>query len=536
VKPEVVSSAGEEVMRKSIKILVTAIIFITSSTFISHVLAVGVKDRGIHISTSNKSDACYFLHDVSFDSNGYVVLSFSWESYCHNDGKKEVYFVETSPKKKIRGVIGIKGTSAGNAFAIVVEPDVGRVAIEMGGYQGELAQRYFDVQKYIDVARRQTSDWQTAWRRSEQGLQETAKKDDDPPKIVLLSPDVTPNRTVFRVDTYQTFIRGKATDNTGIGSVLVNGEKARVREDGSFAKKVRLALGTNKMSVQADDIHGNTSERAFAIIREEFIPDDTLADVDIPPQRNMSNPEGIGVVIGIESYQYVPAATYAYNDAEVVREYLAETLGFRKDRLKLITNTRATKAEFDRLLGSNGWLARNVVRGKSDVVVYFSGHGIPDPKTKRLGLLPFDVDPNYSVGMPLDALYNTLATLKARTVTVLLDACFSGQSREKKMLLADARGITIVPKYERLPAGITAIVAATGGQISGPVKDKEHGLFTYHLLKGLGGSADQNKDRQITLGELAAYTSREVKNHANRLGWEQTPELLGDGKRTWVRW
>ena len=29
----------------------------------------------------------------------------------------------------------------------------------------------------------------------------------------------------------------------------------------------------------------------------------------------MSNPDALAVVIGVESYQYVPDATYAYNDA-----------------------------------------------------------------------------------------------------------------------------------------------------------------------------------------------------------------------------
>ena len=50
----------------------------------------------------------------------------------------------------------------------------------------------------------------------------------------------------------------------------------------------------------------------------------------------MNNPNALAVVIGIENYQYVPDATYAYNDAEVFREYLAETLGLKNRRLKLL--------------------------------------------------------------------------------------------------------------------------------------------------------------------------------------------------------
>ena len=137
------------------------------------------------------------------------------------------------------------------------------------------------------------------------------------------------------------------------------------------------------------------AERKFTIIREEFIPEQTLADVDMPPKTKMNNPNGVAVVIGVENYQYVSDATYAYNDAEVFREYLADTLGYKKSKIKIVTNSKATMAELNKLLGPNGWIARNVKAKTSDVVVYFSGHGIPDVKRKKTGLLPFDVDPNY---------------------------------------------------------------------------------------------------------------------------------------------
>ena len=47
-----------------------------------------------------------------------------------------------------------------------------------------------------------------------------------------------------------------------------------------------------------------------------------------------------------------------------------------RQRVKLATNSKATQAEFSKLLGPNGWLA-NIVQ-VVDVVVYFSGHGIVD--------------------------------------------------------------------------------------------------------------------------------------------------------------
>ena len=146
------------------------------------------------------------------------------------------------------------------------------------------------------------------------------------------------------------------------------------------------------------------------------------------------------------------------------------------------------------------------------------------------------MDPNYSIGLPLNDLYRTLAGLEAKSVTVLLDACFSGQNREKKLLVANARGITVTPKQLAVPKNVTVLAAASGSEISGALKEKEHGVFTYYLLKGLGGAADGNLDRRLTMGELATYVSREVKKQAAQLGWEQAPYLSGPDARVLVEW
>ena len=170
------------------------------------------------------------------------------------------------------------------------------------------------------------------------------------------------------------------------------------------------------------------------------------------------------------------------------------------------------------------------------MVVYFSGHGIPNVKTKKTGLLPFDVDPNYSVGLTLKDLYSTLRSLDARSVIVFLDTCFSGQGREKQTLLADSRGIMVVPIERSQSNNVSILSAATAGLISGPLKNKEHGLFTYYLLKGLGGAGDRNKDRQLTIAELAAYVKTKVREQSAAKGWNQTPELQGTSERVLVRW
>mgnify|MGYP002632600993 CR=1 FL=1 len=52
----------------------------------------------------------------------------------------------------------------------------------------------------------------------------------------------------------------------------------------------------------------------------------------------------------------------------------------------------------------------------------------------------------------------------------------------------------------------------------------------------LGGDADTNKDKKLTIAELGKYVHAKVKEDAAATGREQTPELQGSGERALVTW
>ena len=492
---------------------------------------------------SNRKYYCFYLKTVKLEEAGFITLHFKHNNkltsrytnvhtkYCPENVLYDVKVHSNSKKgtAKIIGAKGVNGRQTNKDFWIQVSPNTYSISLsilkdkqvqseywQFGDLVSKLKKRIAKLEK----AEGSIPSWQKAFKNVESKLIETAKKDKQPPKIHIFSP--TEN---LKVDTYNLFVRGKVVDNEGVMNLVVKGNKTSLKSDGMFVTKVKLAYGKNKIKIQAEDVNGNVQEKVVTVIREEYISEQTLADVDLPPKTQMDNPNALAVVVGIENYQYVPDATYAYNDAEVFREYLADTMGFKKQRIKIVTNSKATQAELNKLLGSNGWLSRNVVKGKSDIVVYFSGHGIANQKDQNTGILPFDVDPNYSVGITLKNLYKDLSKMNANSVTVYLDACFTGQSRDAKMLIADARPIIVLPKENQVPDNINILSAASGSQISGALKEKEHGLFTYYLLKGISGDADLNKDRFIKLKELSNYVSKNVKEQAALKGREQVPQL-----------
>ena len=480
--------------------------------------------------------ACIELASITFKDNGYISWKFKREgdSGCRD---AKVTFAKSTPQNLLRGAKNISPNNTfDKSFYILSTPEIKILSIMTSNRVGVEGWVNFNAKQKIPLLLEiaNLGDWKKNFSNTETLLVEKKSKDKTPPKIKILSPSLN-NENRLIVDTYSAFIRGKATDKNGILNILIKGKKVRVKEDGTFASKVKLAFGKNEISIKAEDINNNISEKKIVIVRKEFISEQNLVDVDFPPKTKMRNPDALAVVIGVENYQYVPDATYAYNDAEVFREYLSDTLGFKKQRIKIATNSKATQAELNKLLGANGWLSRNIVKGKSDVVVYFSGHGIANPKNNNTGILPFDVDPNYAIGLPIKDLYYNLSKMGAKSVTVYLDACFTGQTRDSKMLIADARPIIISPNKDSIPSNVTVFSASSGSQISGAIKEKEHGLFTYYLLKGMSGDADINKDKSIQINELSKYVSKNVKNQAAINGREQTPELKGSKDRVLVR-
>jgi len=70
------------------------------------------------------------------------------------------------------------------------------------------------------------------------------------------------------------------------------------------------------------------------------------------------------------------------------------------------------------------------------------------------------------------------------------------------------------------------LAATTGGQISNSYPEREHGLFTYFLLRGLRGEADTNDDSCINVDELYNYVKNNVTKVSRRKGMEQTPVAI----------
>ena len=240
----------------------------------------------------------------------------------------------------------------------------------------------------------------------------------------------------------------------------------------------------------------------------------------------------LAVILGNRNYERgIPLVHYAHNDAKAVRQFVLEGLGVPEENV--IFAPDATKGRIEGILRST--LPARVVPGRTDVLVYFSGHGMPVGDDAML--LPSDALPNTAqvTGYSRDLMLAQLGALRASSLTVILDACFTGTSKTGDGLLA-AKAVIPEPKSARLPPNGLLVSAARGGQIAWMQDDVGHSLMTLHLLEGLAGAADSDRDGAVSSDELERYLAERVNAAAQRRFQQaQQPEIQG-ARRILVRY
>lgn len=147
------------------------------------------------------------------------------------------------------------------------------------------------------------------------------------------------------------------------------------------------------------------------------------------------------------------------------------------------------------------------------VVLFLAGHGVNDGPDYLF--LPGDArrkDGKWDIRSVVHwrSLQSVLEAAQGRRI-MLVDTCHAGNAFNPR-LVKDAEDAAI------------AIFAATDAETLAQERpDLKHGVFTYSVLKGLAGAADQRADRQIEENELSVYVADAV---SKLTGGKQKPEIL----------
>ena len=217
------------------------------------------------------------------------------------------------------------------------------------------------------------------------------------------------------------------------------------------------------------------------------------------------------VIIGVNQYDgSIPNLNAARDDAMRMYQYLRKNTP--SDNIILLTDEKATK--------ENILNAMNIYRYAKPgdaILFYFSGHGAPG----------FFCPTNISYGTY--ALYHSeiksaFRKSKAKTKIVFADACYAGtiQSRESHSQndaeLTDGNRILV-------------FMSSRSTETSLEQRYLDSGLYTYYLIKGLTGAADDNSNRKITAWELFRYVKTNVAADSRHT---QNPVMYGKFSKNFI--
>lgn len=208
---------------------------------------------------------------------------------------------------------------------------------------------------------------------------------------------------------------------------------------------------------------------------------------------------------------------HAETDAEHMRDVLVELGGFDPDRVYLLRDpdTSTVRARLRRLDESMRALGNNTL-----LFVYYSGHA--------------DAQYLHLRGSHLShvELYSLLRESNARIRIGVVDACRSGS-------ILDAKGGRPTAPFETQVVdelavnGLALLTSSGADELSQEQRALAGSVFTHHLVSGLRGAADADKDGQVTLAEAYQHAFERTQADTAATPVPQRPafryELLGQG-------
>lgn len=288
-------------------------------------------------------------------------------------------------------------------------------------------------------------------------------------------------------------------------------------------------FSTSQISLNFDDVKINIPEAQT--VNEPLLVQRTLeigksdVDKDIPEGLQSDNPNIYALVIGNEDYTTYQTnlgsevtVDYAANDAEIFGRYLSGTLRVPEKNITLMKN--ATYAQMMRTLNKFETISE-ILDGKAELIFYYSGHGLPDETTKEAYIMPVDASATtLESAIKLNDVLGKLTTYPSVKVLAIIDACFSGGGRNQGLLAM--KSVKIKPNEAQLHGNLVVLSSSTGEESSGVYREKQHGMFTYFLLKKL-----QESKGDITLQALSDYIKEKVELESVVVNNKrQTPQVL----------
>ncbi len=242
------------------------------------------------------------------------------------------------------------------------------------------------------------------------------------------------------------------------------------------------------------------------------------------------------IIIGINRYRNnrIDNLCCAAQDAREFYGLMTDprTGGIPPENALLLIDEQATYQKIRSALG-NTLLPEQ--QNKEAVFIFFAGYGsLVDAGESGWQplLVPYDADPDNLLESALnfEEIAGFFKFMSAREVICIFDCSFAGPPGGRSLITPAA------PQEINPGDSIAASLAGEGRVVICACGDSEtalefpnsgHGLFSYYLLEGLQGAADNDRDGAISIDELYKYVYSNVSHKARRYDGNMHPVRRG---------
>ena len=264
---------------------------------------------------------------------------------------------------------------------------------------------------------------------------------------------------------------------------------------------------------------------------------DELGEIDVDRRIPLGrkNPNAMAIILATEHYEdgNYPQLDYATRDGDVVRKYFNHAFGLSDFQL-LPSKTwqmegGPTENDFRNIFDPHqGSLRKRIITAEKysdvdemDIFLYYRGYG--EWVNGKPLLIPKDAKvTRHITKYPLEQLVSNLSLLSVlgniRSITLFLDITY----------INPKKSVGSIWDFPKMSNKICILSAASNGESSQVYKEKKHSIFSYTLLKGLAGGADDG-DNLLELGELTEYIYKAVPEYARTVSnsSQQNPSFKG---------
>lgn len=323
----------------------------------------------------------------------------------------------------------------------------------------------------------------------------TVASDTTPPVLTIVSPDVSRSLKVVQKEK-STQVRGKALDENGVFEVTVNGEQARLDNQGNFVAEILLRVGENNVTVSAMDTRRNSVKKQFTISRE--------ADAPLPQIQKTATISTIStgsyyaLIIGIKEYtdSSITSLDYPLQDAQRIYNTLTGTYLFDPVNVIFLKNPEQGK-----IIDTLDQLASRIAEN-DNLLIFYAGHGYWDEKMKQGYWLPSDAKKkSRAKWLSNSTIRDYINAIKSKHTLLVADACFSGGIFKTRSAFDDA------PKAVKELIKLPSRKAMTSGTLK-EVPDRS--IFVDYLIKRLA----ENSEQYVTSEQIFSSMRQAVINNS----------------------